>query len=138
MIALSGDVVREIVTETLFVLDISLFIFISFHLYQEAHAIGFRKIWGRLGNRAAIAFAVHVTGLATLRGWTAFQYWLKDHHYRPPTDDENAAVLLIGLIISVVGMAFVIKIFSPIRWNNWGWILTMMAAAAFIGYMHAK
>ncbi len=39
-----------------------------------------------------------------------------------------SVIFLLGLIISLIGVLCTIRIFSPNRWGNWGWIVSLIMA----------
>lgn len=126
---------REVVAETLFIFDLALASFIAIHLFREIRKRGIRLAWTRLGNRAALAVGVHMTGLAVIRGWSTAMYWMRFHGIDPAPIDNAFQIPLFGLSLAAVGMAGCIRIFSPAEWGEWGWVVTFMVVALFIGYM---
>lgn len=132
------DQAREIIAETLLVFDVAMVCFIGSHLWREYRTLGFVRARSRLGNQAAVAFGVHIIGLAVIRWWSAIQYWLDRHGLSSRWLESHSQIALGGLVISVIGMACCIRIFSPARWGNWGWALTFLAALGFVGFMQAR
>jgi hypothetical protein len=134
---LGAEQAREVIAESLFVFDVGLLVFIAAHLRREFCLRGFRAARARLGNQAALAVGVHTVGLMIIRGWTTLQFYLKGIGYNPVSVEEAYPVALTGLVIAVLGMACCIRIFSPRRWGNFGWILVFSAAIGFVGWMQA-
>lgn len=134
----SATIAREVIAETLLIFDIGLLLFIAVHLRRELRVRGFNGARTRLGNQAAVAVAVHVIGLSLIRGWTTVQYFLRSQGTDPDVVQNIYQVPMIGLALAVLGMACCIRIFSPARWGNWGWVLTFMAAVGFVGWMQAR
>lgn len=131
----TAGMAREVIAETLLIFDIALLFFIASHLRREYRNRGWANMRVQLGNQAAIAVAVHIFGLTIIRAWTTAQYWLERNGYSSLVVEDQYQIALLGLIISVIGMACCIRIFSPARWGNWGWMLSFVAALGFVGLM---
>jgi hypothetical protein len=134
---LTTTIARQVIAETLLVFDVTLLVFIVRHMSCEIRRRGFVAARARIGNKAAVAIGVHVFGLTIIRGWTTLQYYLLSKDINPDGVDSLYAVPFVGLVFAVVGMACCIRIFSPAKWGNWGWILAFMAALGFVGWMQA-
>lgn len=137
LLGLNSTQAREIIAETLLIFDIGLLAFIVFHIRREVALRGFAGMRSRLGNQAAVAVGVHIFGLTIIRAWTTTQYYMGARGIDTAGVEEQYPVALIGLFIAMTGMACCIRIFSPERFGNWGWLLTVMAAIGFVGFMQA-
>lgn len=134
----SAAIIRQVIAEALLVFDLSLLVFITRHTYCEVKRRGLAAARQRIGNQAAIAVGVHVLGLTIIRAWSTAQYYLQGRDINPDIVENIYAIPLVGLGFAVVGMACCIRIFSPARWGNWGWVLSFMAAIGFVGWMQAR
>lgn len=129
---------REVIAETLFIMDAGFLCFVGSYIGQQIREIGVRNLWGRLGNKAALAVALHVLGLMIIRGWSTSMYWMVHHGINQAALEDAYEIALWGLVLACVGMALCIRVFSPAKWGNWGWVITFCAALVFVGYMQGN
>lgn len=134
---MSANTVRQVIAEALLVFDLGLLCFIVVHLRREVRRRGFALARTRLGNQAAVAVGVHILGLTLIRSWTTYLYWANESGVDTSGAEDAYPLAMVGLVIAMVGMACCIRIFSPVRWGNWGWILTFCAALGFVGFMQS-
>lgn len=114
---------RQIVNSGLLGLDI---IFLFFVL------IWFYKKFPLAIENLVIAMTVHVIGLAIVRGWTAILVSFMGHKDVLMTMEDQYPFDLIGATIALVGMMWLIKIFSSPEWGNQGWIVSLGIIILFV------
>jgi hypothetical protein len=131
----TAQVARSIITESWFVFDCAIVLFIGSYLYNQIRVKGWTEAKMRIGNRAAMAIGTHFTGLIIIRGWSTAMYWMLRHGLNPNAVEDQYGVALFGLCIAAFGMASCIRIFSPVAWGNRGWIVTFVITALFVIYM---
>jgi len=88
------------------------------------------KWYDDMAVRGAIGLAVYCVGMMLVRGWSVPLLILTKHGY-PTIALENAyPVSLIGTAIAMVGMYCMVRVFSPVRWSFWGWVVPGAIALA--------
>lgn len=125
-------VIRQIINNALFVLDIALVAFIVRHLICEVRTGGLQYAYGRLGNQAALAILVHIVGLTMIRGWSALLLYYQGQGVDAWQIEQLYPIGIVGASIALIGMGCCIRIFSRQEWGNWGWIVSVAAAASFV------
>ncbi len=133
----ANAVIRQIIAEILLVFDIGLGIFIARYLWCEYRKRGLKEMRERVANQAAIAVGMHIIGLGIIRTWSVVQFVIVKHGGNPGPVENEFQFPLIGLILAVAGMSCCIRVFAPVKWKHWGWLLIFMAALAFVGYMQS-
>lgn len=95
----------------------------------EWYAAGCRFCGWPSKARAAFGILIVFIGESIIRGWV---WWWRNQL----NDGEDVAwmtgypVLLVGGAISAIGVLCVIRHFSPERWQNWAWLLSLLFALA--------
>lgn len=133
----ANAIIRQVIAETLLIFDIGLGLFILRYLRLEYCKRGWRGMRARVANQAAFAVLVHITGLGLIRLWTVIQFVMMKHGVDPSGVDDIYQIPSVGLFLAVLGMSCCIRVFSPVHWGNWGWVMTFLAAAGFVGYMQS-
>lgn len=107
--------------------DLTLFITLTMFILKAIHHDPWR--WRQnMAVRGAIGTAVYCLGMLFVRGWSVPLLVLTKHGY-PTIDLENAyPVSLIGTMIAMVGMYCMVRVFSPVRWSFWGWLIPVTLA----------
>lgn len=123
--------IRQVINNSLLVLDLALLIFIARHLYRETRLTGLQAAYNRLGNQAALSIFIHVIGLTMIRGWSALLLYYQGQGVDAWQIEQLYPVGVIGLFIALVGMGCCIRIFSRAEWGHWGWVLSSAAAMMF-------
>lgn len=125
-------------TEILVALDLELLFIIIVHMVDQIKKVGWKQARSRLGNLAAIAIGTHMLGLTIQRGWNTWIFHSKvniGYSDLQFTYIDGIGIPLAGLAIGVIGMALCIRVFTPVRWGNWGWILSILFAIVFVVWL---
>jgi hypothetical protein len=135
---LISALVREISTEVLFVLDISLVVVIFLRLREELTLNRWRAtLRGRLGLQLAVFMGIHLIGLAILRAWDTIMYLAHSHGFYGDLPDRWE-IRLIGFLVAVIGMAGCTRLLTPKTWGRWGWwVAPFFAAVLFVIVLHS-
>lgn len=76
--------------------------------------------------RGAVGWFVYCMGMALVRGWNVPLLVLIKHNY-PTIPLENAyPISLIGTMIAMVGMYCMVRVYSPVKWLFWGWLIPLV------------
>lgn len=129
---LSQILLRQIINEVLLSFDIILFVilvrYITVQINQSAQM-------SQPHIQGAMALLTIFFGHAIVRGWS-FATFVNIARGGGLFDLENAyPVALIGTIVTVVGLSWLIRIFTPNSWGERGWIFSVMLTALFVGLM---
>lgn len=75
--------------------------------------------------RGAVGMFVYCLGMGMVRAWSVPLLILTKHGY-PTISLENAyPVSLVGTVIAMVGMFCMVRVFSPVSWSIWGWLVPL-------------
>lgn len=120
----------EIISEMLFISDIGLILLVMavVRLDKIEH--------GAITNKKNIALMILLAGTVGIRGWSSATYLVQRFGGDYLTFAENTYVFaLLCLVVTLCGVGFLIKLFSPPRWGNLGWMLIFSAAISYVGWM---
>lgn len=126
---------RQIITEVLFIFDVAFaFILIRYLIVKRKDLNG--SYWRNKNVHAACALlTVLGVGHSILRGWSIYVFVMLSRGVPLFTLENKTPIGLIGTGISVLGMCWIIRCFSPVQWKERGWIFTMLAAGVFVFIM---
>lgn len=105
------------------------------YIAQGIYTYGWEQ--GRRQRAAAIGVFTLILGDAIIR----LSVWLWRHHVNTtgnisaPAEAWVTVGTTIGVVVAAIGGACVIRYFSPTRWGEWPWILSMVFGAAWSIYM---
>lgn len=129
---LSHILARQVINNTLFILDVVLAVFLVLYIIKEGRKRGWAEAYERLGVQAAMAVLVLQIGHIVLRGWSAVLLWYYANGRDALQIENKYPVALVGAILCVIGMLCCIRIFSRERWGHWGWVFAIVFGILFV------
>lgn len=122
---------REVIAEVLFVLGLGLVVILIHYLWITRH--NYPKQWWKLRHvQGAMAFLALMFGDSLIRGWGTLSYVALRHGHSIFDLENEYPVALAGTIVTVFGMCWCIRLFSPYVWQERSWIFSMIAAVMFV------
>lgn len=127
---------RQVSTEILLVLDLTLAAFMFLYLVRKWRLFGWAARY-RDEVQAATAFLTLMIGHSILRAWGTVLLHAQDRGVPLLTLEEQMPIGLAGLMVSVAGMLCAIRVFSRADWGHWAWLTAGAAALSFAALMRA-
>lgn len=109
-----------------------LFIF-SVFLLTKAYKAGWRQaftlqFYDDIPVKAALSLCVLMIGLLISSNWGLFYLYAQKHDANFIAIENQYPIALVGGAIRTLGMLCIIRVFSPIRWKYWPWLITLVVA----------
>ena len=125
---LNDVIVREIMNGTWFLLSVMMVVTFAVYLLDRKMRGG--DWYQRPGSQAAIALSIFLSGSAIRAGWI---WWLLHCHNNRldcTAYQKSWGILIIGTILVVVGGLCCVRVFSPVSWRPWSWIVAGIISVA--------
>lgn len=124
---------RQIIAETLFIFDVIFAVVLIRYLWINKSG---QPWWEQVHLQGAFAFLTLIVGHILIRGWSIVSFVAIKRQGASIFDMENwLPVSFVGTIIAVIGMIWCIRVFSPGRWGEVGWIVAVILAGCFVAAM---
>jgi hypothetical protein len=121
----------QVTTQVLSAFDVFFTFVLLRYLWCQKDDTTWREYVAKPNVQAAGAVLVHMIGLMVLRFW-AILLTIVIKYNGNIFDWENAYPLsLVGGLICVVGVCWMIRAFSPVKWGEWSWIMACLIASVF-------
>lgn len=125
---------RQVSTEILLILDLTLAAFMFLYLVRKWRLYGWEARF-RDEVQAAVAFLTLMIGHSILRAWGTLLLHAQAKGIPLWQLENQVPIGLGGLVISVLGMLCAIRVFSRVDWGHWGWLGASAAALALAAVM---
>lgn len=119
---MSQSIAFQIINGYLAVIGLCCFVIFLRYLYENCH-LGYREL------RPAIAFLVVWAGNAILRGPIFYQ---RTRANMGLESVEPTYALFIGGSLLIMGFLCCIRVFSPVKWGHWSWILSLLLSTIIV------
>jgi hypothetical protein len=125
---------RELIAQFLFIFDLALGAMLLHYLAEQART--FERWWRRPAAQAAMAILTLVLGQTMVRLWSIVIFAEYRHGVGIFDLENRYPMALLGTAIAVIGLCWCIRIFSPDKWREKGWIAACVVGLLFVIVMH--
>jgi hypothetical protein len=123
----------EIINGSISILTFFLLFFLSVYLVSHIRREGFTwKTFLWMSTAASLVVALFIEKTGTLATRTVTWAWRSRGGNLPFTSIEDF-FLIVGAILTVIGLIMMIRVLSRPRFGNWPWMVSTIVALDYVG-----
>jgi hypothetical protein len=123
----------EVINGSISILTFFLLFFLSVYLASHIRREGFTwKSFFWMSTAASLVVTLFIEKTGTLATRTVTWIWRSRGGNLPFTSIENF-FLVIGAVLTVIGLIMMIRVLSRPRFGNWPWMVSTIVALGYVG-----
>jgi hypothetical protein len=125
---------RQIIAEVLLVFDLFFAGILIRYLVVKCRELG-PAFWRDPVIHGAFALLVLMVGHTIIRFWGVVIFYQLSQGANIFDMENRMPLALMGTAVAVVGMCWIIRVFSPSNWGEKSWVAACLLAGLFVGFM---